>query len=51
MKAKVALVCCVGSLGAEVIVGGGGVVVSMVQVKLVAVLWLPAESCALTEKV
>ena len=35
----------------HVIVGAGGAVVSMVQVKLAPALWLPAASCAFTEKV
>ena len=37
--------------GVEVMVGVGGAVVLMVQVKLAAELWLPAESWASTEKV
>ena len=37
--------------GVEVMVGSGGLVVSTVQVKVAAALWLPAASCALTENV
>jgi hypothetical protein len=51
VKLKVALVWFVGFVGAEVMVGWGGAVVLMVQVKLAAALWLPAVSWALTEKV
>ena len=36
--------------GFEVMLGAGGGVVSMVQVKLAAALRFPAMSCALTEK-
>ena len=51
VKLKLALVWVVGFVGVEFRVGGGGGVVSTVQLKLVAVLWLPAASCALTENV
>ena len=44
VKLKLALVWFVGFAGFEVIVGAGGGVVLMVQVKLAAVLWLPAVS-------
>ena len=48
---NMALVCLVGLVGVEVIVGVGGGVVSIVHEKLVALLWLPTASCAFTEKV
>ena len=51
LKLKLALVWFVGFAGFEVIVGAGGGVVSMVQVKLAAPLWLPALSCASTVNV
>ena len=51
LKLKLAPVWLVGLAGVEVMVGIGGAVVLMVQVKLVAELRLPAESWALTEKV
>ena len=51
VKLKLALVWFVGLAGVEVMVGVGGAVVSMVQVKLAAPLWLPVASCALTENV
>ena len=51
MKLKLALVWFVGLGGVEVIAGVGGGVVSMVQVKLAAPLWLPAASCASTANV
>ena len=51
VKLKLALVWFVGFAGAEVIAGTGGGVVSIVQVRVEVLLWFPAESCALTEKV
>jgi hypothetical protein len=51
VKLKLAPVWFVGLVGVEVIAGVGGAVVSIVQVKLVALLWLPAASCAFTENV
>ena len=51
VKLKLALVWFVDLVGDEVITGLGGAVVSMVQVKLAAPLWLPAASCASTENV
>ena len=51
MKLKLALVWLVGLAGIEVMVGVGGAVVLMVQVKLAVALLLPVESWASTEKV
>jgi hypothetical protein len=51
LKLKLALVWFVGLAGFEVIVGAGGNVVLIVQVKLSALLWLPALSCASTANV
>jgi hypothetical protein len=48
VKASDALVCVVGAPGPLVTSGGGGAVVSIVQVELVAVPVLPAASVALT---
>ena len=50
LKRKLALVWFVGLVGVEVMTGVGGAVVSMVQVKLAALLWLPAVSLASTAK-
>jgi hypothetical protein len=46
LNLKLALVCLVGLVGVDVIVGVGGAVVSIVHEKLAAVLWLAAESWA-----
>ena len=51
VKLKLALVWFVGLAGVEVITGVGGPVGLTFQVNLAAELWLPAESCASTEKV
>ena len=51
VKLKLALVWFVGLAGVEVMRWWGGAVVSTVQVKLAAALWLPAASCAFTENV
>ena len=50
LKLKLALVCVVGFVGADVIVGGGGADEMIFQLYITGPLWLPAASVALTEK-
>ena len=51
VKLKLALARLEGLAGVDVIVGAGGGVVLMVQVKLAVALWLLPVSCAFTENV